>query len=459
MNSQESKQAEKLEPGTAVRGVRRLGVVGRHLFRSDANALSPQPRNTMAERAVCINPVAAATTTLSASSEASSSSDYLHLDELLSASEKEIRYRVRSFSQKEILPIIDDYYERAAFPHELLPKLAALNLCSGNIQGYGCPKMSGLECGLVAMELAKVDAGMATFYSILQPISMLSIYKSGSEEQKKELLPKMASLQLIGCFGLTEPDAGSDASNLYTTAKKVEGGWLLNGRKRWIGNGTFADVIIIWAINADTKKVHGFIVRKGARGLKTIKIENKIALRAVQNADIVLEDCFVPDQDQLVAAKDFKTGPASSLFLTRIMAGWIALGTAMGAYERCLAYLKQRRQFGVPLARLQILQEKVVRMLGTIQCITLLCWRVSSLYDARTLSFGQASLAKATSTRMARSVLKLARECMGGNGVVTDFGVARAFADIEAVYTFEGSYEINSLITGREVTGHAAFRP
>ncbi|KAL6061119.1 Acyl-coenzyme A oxidase 4, peroxisomal, variant 2 [Balamuthia mandrillaris] len=321
MNSQESKQAEKLEPGTAVRGVRRLGVVGRHLFRSDANALSPQPRNTMAERAVCINPVAAATTTLSASSEASSSSDYLHLDELLSASEKEIRYRVRSFSQKEILPIIDDYYERAAFPHELLPKLAALNLCSGNIQGYGCPKMSGLECGLVAMELAKVDAGMATFYSILQPISMLSIYKSGSEEQKKELLPKMASLQLIGCFGLTEPDAGSDASNLYTTAKKVEGGWLLNGRKRWIGNGTFADVIIIWAINADTKKVHGFIVRKGARGLKTIKIENKIALRAVQNADIVLEDCFVPDQDQLVAAKDFKTGPASSLFLTRIMAG------------------------------------------------------------------------------------------------------------------------------------------
>jgi acyl-CoA oxidase len=347
--------------------------------------------------------------------------------------------------------------------------------------------LTAVAAGLAAFELAKVDVGVATFGGILQTISMLPIYKFGSEEQKQNYLPKMAQWELVGSFCLTEPEAGSDASNLKCEARpdyeekekdkekekelsadstgslprQQPKGWRLRGQKRWIGNGTWADVNVVWARDAVSQSVRGFVVetpRSGGSdwadwadsneplpGLVRQKIQRKVALRPVQNADLTFRDCYVADSQRLPGATSWTDGPAACLFFTRLCAAWIGLGAAAGAYEAALRYCQTRQQFERPLAGLQLVQEKLVRQLGMLQGMWLMCWRASSLYDLGQLTLGKASMCKAQVTLQARQCVALAREVLGGNGVIADFGVARHFVDVEAVYSYEGTYDINTL--------------
>ncbi|KAL3683733.1 hypothetical protein R1sor_001755 [Riccia sorocarpa] len=385
-------------------------------------------------------------------------SDYFQLDDLLSEEERALRNRVRGFMEAEVAPVVGKYWERAEFPFELIPKFAALNVSGGTIKGYGCPGMSIFSSALVCADIARVDASCATFMMLHTYLGMLTIGLLASEEQKKTLLPPLARMDHIACWCLTEPDYGSDASSLNTTATKVEGGWLIKGQKRWIGNATFADILVVFARNTQTNQINGFIVRKGAKGLRATKIENKIGLRIVQNADIILDNVLVPDEDRIAHINSFQ-GTNEVLAVSRVIVAWLPIGIAMGVYDVCLRYLKERKQFGAPLTAFQLNQEKLVRMLGHVQSMWLMGWRLCKLYDAGKMTPGHASLAKTHNTRVAREVCALGRELLGGNGILSDFYVAKAFCDVEPIYTYEGTYEINSLVTGREVTGEASIKP
>lgn len=332
-----------------------------------------------------------------------------------------------------------------------------------NIKGYGSLELTSMELGLIAMEISKSSADIATFYTILLNITMLAIYYSGSEQQKQYYLPKMTSLEKIGAFALTEPEAGSDAAGLKCTAKQLPNGagWILNGEKRWIGNAPMADIIVIWARNIDTNKIHGFIlepskVASGGDQLRIETLQKKFAFRSVQNGHIFMKDCFIAEDQRLTNALDFNSGPGKCLFLTRIVVGWIALGVASNAYEKCLQYVKQRNQFGQPLAQFQLVQERLVKMCSNIQAISLMCHRVSQLFDQGKLSSGQVGLLKAFSTSKAREVVSMARELFGGNGILLD-DIGRNFLDMEGIYTFEGTYDVNTLIAAREITGLSAI--
>ncbi|ELR13362.1 acylCoA dehydrogenase domain containing protein [Acanthamoeba castellanii str. Neff] len=386
-------------------------------------------------------------------------SDFLGFEELLGPEERQWRDKARAFAQNHVAPIIDKYYEKAEFPFELLPKLKELGIMGGTIKGYGCPGMSFMSAAMVVLELARVNSEFAGFFIIVTYLVMLSIEQCGSEEQKQKWLPRLASADAVGSFGLTEPGAGSDASGLQTTAKKVAGGWRLNGQKRWIGNATFADVIIIWARNEETGEVNGFLVEKGTKGLRTEKIENKMCFRCVQNADIYLEDCVVPESARFPNADSFLKGTAGILSASRIFVGWLPVGLAMGSYDAALKHLKERQQFGSPLAAFQLMQEKLVRMLANAQAMYLMSWRLSELFVKHgQVTRGQSSLVKAHNTLKGRECVALAREVLGGNGIIYDNVVARHFLDMEAAYTYEGTYEVNALVCGREITGIAAFK-
>ncbi|KAF8073233.1 ACX4 [Scenedesmus sp. PABB004] len=383
--------------------------------------------------------------------------DALALDALLTPEERDVRRRVRAFAESEIAPIITDYWERAEFPFELVPKLSALNIGGGTIKGNGCAGLSITSAAMATMELARVDASCATFYLVHTFLAMLTIALMGNEEQKAELLPAMAANKLVGCWALTEPSNGSDASGLTATATKVTGGWQLDGAKRWIGNGTWADVTVVWARSSVDGQVNAFLVRKGAPGFAATKIDNKIALRCVQNADMAFDRCFVPDAARLPGVTGFRD-TNKVLALSRVMVAWLPVGMAMGSYDMAARYLRERHQFGAPLASFQLMQEKLGRMLGNVQAMFLMCWRLSKLAEAGTMSHEQASLVKAWNTLRGREVVALAREVLGGNGVAADFHVAKAFCDMEAIYTYEGTYEINMLVAGRGQTGLSAFK-
>lgn len=384
-------------------------------------------------------------------------SDYYQLDDLLTHEEKAIRAHVREVAEREIAPVMAKYWERAEFPFEIVPELAKLKVAGGTAEGYGCPGLSVVGSAIAMAEIARVDASCSTFMMVHTCLAMLTIAMCGSEEQKRRYLPSLARLDSIACWALTEPDYGSDASSLSTTATQVEGGWLLNGQKRWIGNSTFADVCVIFARNVHTNKVNGFIVKKGAPGYSATKIENKIGLRIVQNGDILLREVFVPAEDHLTGINSFQD-TSKVLAVSRIVVAWQPIGITMGVYDMCQRYLHERKQFGVPLASYQINQEKLVRMLGNIQAMALMGWRLCKLYEAGKMTPGQASLAKAWNTLRARETVALGRELLGGNGIVSDFLVAKAFCDLEPIYTYEGTYEVNSLVTGREITGIASFK-
>lgn len=383
--------------------------------------------------------------------------DFYELHLRLSEEDRAIQLKVREFMEREVQPIVNHYWLRDEFPFELVPKFAELNLCGVTYKGYGCPGRSFLLEGIIAMEIARVDSSMATFFGVQSGLAMGSIYMCGSEAQKQEWLPHMQQFSKIGAFGLTEPEVGSGAAGgLTTTAKRTPEGWLLNGQKKWIGNAPFADVTIIWAKDLDDGEVKGFLVRKDTPGFEVEKIKGKMALRIVQNGLITMKDCLVPESDRLQNANSFKD-TARVLQMTRAGVAWMAVGCARGAYENALDYTRKRKQFGKPIASFQLIQNHLVEMLSNLTAMQSMVFRLSELQDQGLLKDEHASLAKVFCSLRTRDIVSKSREVMGGNGILLDHNVARFVADAEAIYSYEGTKEINSLIVGRAITGFSAF--
>ena len=381
--------------------------------------------------------------------------DFYALEELLDPAEIEVRDRVRDFCAREVTPVINDYWERAEFPFELLPKMAQLDIAGGTVVGYGSPGMSAVAAGLVAAEWARADGSLGTFYGVHSFLAMQSIAMLGSEEQRERWLPAMARMETIGAFGLTEPQHGSDAVALETRARRDGDEYVLTGAKKWIGNGTIADLVLIWARDEDGA-VGGYVVPKGSIGWTASVMTGKTALRAVWQAEITLDGVRVPAENKLANCHGFKD---VSLVLdrTRYTVAWRALGVAQAAYELALAHTLQREQFGQPIAGYQLVQEKLARMLAEITSMQLLSWRLSKLADAGRMTAAMASLAKMNNAKKARTILADARDLLGGDGILLEHHVARHHADIEAIYTFEGTDHVQALIVGREITGSSAI--
>ena len=383
--------------------------------------------------------------------------DFYDLALKLTPQQRELQIKVRNFMEDEIKPIANEYWNKAEFPFQIIPKMAELNICGLTYEGYGTPYETYVMEGIIAMELARVDVSISTFFGVHSGLAMGSIYICGSEEQKQEWLPKMAKMELIGAFGLTEPDVGSAvAGGLGTTCRQEGDEWVLNGQKKWIGNATFADVTIIWARDEASDQVKGFLVRKGNPGFKAEKIENKMALRTVQNALITMTDCRIPESDRLQKCDSFKD-TAKVLRMTRAGVAWQAVGCARGAYEAAVKYTKKREQFGKPIASFQLVQNHLVEMVANLTAMQTMCFRLSELQDEGLLTDEHASLAKVFCSMRTRDVVSQAREVMGGNGILLEYDVARFVADAEAIYSYEGTKEINSLIVGRAITGYSAF--
>jgi glutaryl-CoA dehydrogenase len=381
--------------------------------------------------------------------------DYYLIDEMLTAGERAIRNRVRRFCEQEVLPIINDYWERAEFPFELVPKLAALGIAGGTARGYGCPGHSPVAMGLVGMELSRGDGSVSTFFGVHSGLAMGSIAQLGSPAQKARWLPAMAKLEKIGAFALTEPDHGSDSLLLETSAVRDGDDYVLNGSKRWIGNGSIADLVIVWARD-EKGGVGGFVVERPTPGYEARVMTGKLSKRAVWQAEITLENVRVPAANRLARARTFKdTGKV--LTATRYGVAWEALGHALACYEAALTYSKERVQFGKPLAGFQLVQNRLAWMLAEITAMQLICHRLSVLGAKRKVTPGMASLAKMNNARKARAIAAGAREILGGNGILLDYHVARHQADMEAVFTYEGTDSIQSLIVGKEITGEQAF--
>ncbi len=383
--------------------------------------------------------------------------DFYNLDLKLTEEQREIQLKVRNFMENEIKPLVNEYWKKDQFPFEVIEKFRDLNIVGVPYEGYGCPNLPFLMEGIIAQEIARVDVSISTFFGVHSGLAMGSIYLCGSEEQKQEWLPQMQKMEKIGAFGLTEPNVGSGvAGGLETTCKFDGENWILNGQKKWIGNATFADVTIIWARDLDSNQVKGFLVRKENPGFKTEKIKDKMALRIVQNAIITLTDCKIPESDRLQNANSFKD-TANVLRMTRAGVAWQAVGCARGAYESALKYTKKREQFGRPIASFQLIQDHLVEMLSNLTSMQTLCFRLSEMQDQELLTDEHASLAKVYCSMRMRDVVSRAREVLGGNGILLEYDVARFVADAEAIYSYEGTKEINSLIVGRAITGYSAF--
>jgi glutaryl-CoA dehydrogenase len=384
-------------------------------------------------------------------------SDFYDLEALLPDDERALLHRVRAFMDEEVEPIINEYWTRAEFPHQLVPAMAELGIAGTSIQGYGCRGSSPLLDGMISMELSKGDPSISTFMGVHGGLAMGTINLCGSEEQKERWLPAMARMELIGAFGLTEPEHGSDvARGLQTTCRRDGDVWVLDGEKKWIGNASFADLIIIWARDVETDRVLGFVVEQGAPGFTAVDLQDKIALRVVQNAHITLEGVRVPEENRLQEAHSFRD-TARVLQVTRAGVAWSAVGCSRGAYEHALRYALGREQFGQPIVEFQLVQDLLVRMLGNITASAAMCARLSQLQGAGEMTDEQASLAKAFCTMRMRETVGWARELMGGNGILLENHVGRYVADAEAIYSYEGTREVNTLIVGRAVTGSSAI--
>ncbi|MEU4423490.1 acyl-CoA dehydrogenase family protein [Actinoplanes sp. NPDC024001] len=375
--------------------------------------------------------------------------DLYAFQDLLSEEESATVQRVRDFLATEVIPIANEHWTRAEFPTHLIKRFAGLGLAG--------VERSSLLNGWLALEMGHADASMATFYGVHAGLAMGSIQTCGSPEQQERWLPAMTEFDKIGAFALTEPTGGSDvAAGLRTTARREGDTWVLNGSKRWIGNATFADLIVLWARDEADGQVKGFVVPGDAAGLTATKIENKIALRIVQNADISLVDVRVPEADRLQRANSFKD-TAKVLRQTRAGVAWQAVGVMLAAYEIALRYAGEREQFGRPIAKFQLVQDLLVRMVGNVTASLGMCVRLAQLQDTGVYRDEHSALAKAYCTTRMREVVGWARELLAGNGIVLDYDIGRFVADAEALYSYEGTREINSLIVGRAITGHGAF--
>jgi glutaryl-CoA dehydrogenase len=384
-------------------------------------------------------------------------SDFYQTFQMLSEAEQATVTKVREFMKASVAPIINDFWEKDSFPFDVLPGFRDLQVMGLGYEGYDCAGGSNLLACYVAMEIAKIDCSFATFFGVHSGLAMGSIFLCGSEEQKKKWLPPMARLEKIGSFGLTEPLVGSGtARGLMTTARREGDTWILNGQKKWIGNSTFGDLTIIWARDVADSQVKGFIVENKSPGFKVEKIQHKMALRVVQNGLITLEDCKVSEDNRLQNDTSFKD-TARVLRMTRGFVAWEAVGCQMGAYENALAYAQTREQFGKPIASFQLIQDLLVKMIGNITACQCMVIRLSQLQDQGKLADEHASLAKAFCTVKMRETVGFARELLGANGILLDYNVGRFVADSEAIYSYEGTREMNTLIVGRALSGFSAF--
>ena len=382
--------------------------------------------------------------------------DYFRIADQLNREELDYLQRTRAFVDDEVLPVINRYWERAEFPRPLIEKMAGLGIVGDGIVGYGCPPMSPIASGLVHLELNRGDGSLGTFLGVQAGLAMQSIAMLGSEEQKQRWLPPMAKLQAIGAFALTEPAHGSDSVALETSARRDGDTWVIDGAKKWIGNGSIADVVVVWARDEADRRVKGFLLEKGTAGFDARKMEGKGSLRAVWQAEITLTDVRIPEANRLPGAQTFKDA-GRVLAGTRNAVAWAALGHATAAYEIAAQYCAERTQFGKPLVSFQIVQDKLVKMLAEVCSMQLYCLRLGRLIEAGRLTDTIAALAKMNNTRKAREVIAVARDLLGGNGVLLDFHVMRHMADIEALHTYEGTETIQTLIVGRDITGVGAF--
>jgi alkylation response protein AidB-like acyl-CoA dehydrogenase len=385
-------------------------------------------------------------------------SDLYTIMDALTAEERTLVKQVRTFMETNVSPVINKYWADDAFPFELLPAFKELNIGGLGLDGYGCRGGSQKLFGFVAMELARIDPSFGTFWGVHDGLAMGSIYLDGSEEQKQKWLPPMARMEKIGCFGLTEPLVGSGVGGGLTTTAKREGDtWVLNGQKKWIGNSPWCDVSIIWARDVADNQVKGFIIEnKTTPGFSVEKIEHKIALKVVQNGLITLKDCKVPEANRLQAGNSFRD-TARVLRMTRYGVGWLSTGCQMGAYENALAYAQQRLQFGKPIASFQLVQDLLARMLANVTACQCLMLRLAQIDDDGKMLDHHAAVAKSFCTTRLRETVAWGRELFGANGIVVESNAARFFADAEALYSYEGTFQMQNLIVGKAVTGISAF--
>ncbi|TFD53402.1 acyl-CoA dehydrogenase [Cryobacterium sp. Hh11] len=384
-------------------------------------------------------------------------SDFFGYEDLLTEPEQTAILKLRAYLEKEVRPIANGCWDRAEFPTQVIKPLAELGMYSFGWESTKPFENSAVFRGFVALELARVDASVATFVGVQNGLAAGTLEACGSDEQRAEWIPRLASGEIVGAFGLTEPLSGSDAAQgLRTTATRNGDSWTLNGAKRWIGNATFSDVTIIWAKDTADNQVKGFIVPTDTAGYTATKIEGKISLRAVQNADIVLTDVIVPESLRLQNANSFKD-TAKVLRATRAEVSWAAVGNAIGAYDAAVAYAHERVQFGKAIGGHQLVQDLLVKSLGNITASLGMVVRVSQLQDQGVQRDEHSALTKAYTTSRMRETVAWCRELFGGNGVALEYNVARHFADAEAIYSYEGTQEMNTLIVGRTITGQAAF--
>ncbi len=381
--------------------------------------------------------------------------DFYRMDDLLSEEEKLVRDTVRDFVSEQVIPVIDRHFEEATFPAHLIPAMADLGFYGANLpEEYGCAGMNNVAYGLVMQELERGDSGLRSFASVQGALVMYPIFTFGSEEQKRYWLPRLAKGERIGCFGLTEPDHGSDPGGMVTRAVRRGDRWILNGAKSWITNGTIADVAVVWAKVDD--QVCGFLVEKGTGGFSAPEIRHKMSLRASVTSQLVFEDCEIPEGSRLPKAAGLKS-PLMCLNQARYGIAWGGLGAAMACYESALNYSKSRLQFGRPIGSFQLVQEKLVYMLTEITKGQLLALQLGRLKDAGKLHFSQTSLAKRNNVAMALESARLARDILGANGISLEFPVIRHLCNLESVKTYEGTHDIHALILGQEITGLNAF--
>jgi glutaryl-CoA dehydrogenase len=381
--------------------------------------------------------------------------DFYDVESYYSEEEIQIRDTVRQFVDNEVIPIIADHFENGTFPKHLIPKLAEMGCFGATLPTeYGCAGVSNLAYGLMMQELERGDSGIRSFVSVQGTLAMYPIYAFGSEEQKRKWLPELAAARKIGCFGLTEPDHGSDPAGMKTTATEVSDGYVLNGSKMWITSGTVADVAVVWAkLNGE---IAGFLVEKGTPGLRAVEQKHKLSLRASITAELYFSDCKIPKENRLPHAKGLKA-PLSTLNQARYGISFGAIGAAMGCYESVVNYTKTRVQFGKPIASFQMIQAKLAIMLTEITKAQLVCLQLARLKDSGKLKPAHVSLAKRNNCHWALEIARMAREMMGANGITLEYPVMRHMCNLETVKTYEGTHDIHTLTLGREITGISAF--
>jgi glutaryl-CoA dehydrogenase len=382
--------------------------------------------------------------------------DFYRIDDMLHDEERMIRDTVRRFVDDRVIPIIDSHFENATFPAQLVPEMAKIGLFGGNLpEEYGCANMNNVSYGLVMQELERGDSGLRSFVSVQGALTMYPIFAFGSEEQKRHWLPLLAKGEKIGCFGLTEPDHGSDPSGMETRARRTGNGWVLNGTKRWITNGSVSDIAIVWAKTGE--EIKGFIVETGTPGFQAPEIKNKLSLRASVTSDLILDDVVVPDDNLLPKSSGLKS-PLMCLNQARYGIAWGAIGAAMACYDCAVDYTKGRIQFDKPIAQFQLVQEKLAHMLTEITKAQLLAWRLGRLKDEGRLHFAQTSMAKRNNVRVALETARLARDLMGASGITLEYPVFRHMCNLESVYTYEGTDHIHALILGEYITGLPSYK-